>query len=418
MNKVLKYLFLLFLLVFPFGQLLRIDLTSIIPGVKIQPIDLSAFLLVVFWVCKKITKKEKFVFLPFSRELIVFGFIAFLSLIFQVGRLKSEEFLGSFFYFLRLANFIAFFFATTEILEKENLNIFLYLIVEGVAIALFSLLQYLFLPDTRFLFYLGWDEHYFRAIGSFLDPGFTGLLLVLAFLIWVIGLNTHKGKKKYLYWLAGFILLLAIGLTFSRLAYISLLAGLASMFLVDKKRRLYLLTGLILLMIIFFLPKPGGEGVNLFRRSSFIARSGAYQQSFSIIKDHFFTGVGYNAYRYSQRDYGFIPEENWQTTNAGAGTDNSFLFVLATTGIFGLLAYLFFWLKCLCLGFRNSTKNKSSLILFANMISLSVSAFVINSFFYPWIMGWMAILLAKFIVDNEGSTEVRSCFVPDPDKQS
>lgn len=417
MNRVLKYLFLLFLLVFPFGQLLRIDLTNFIPGVRVQSIDLAAFLLVIFWVGKKIKKKEKIIFPPLSKELLVFGFIAFLSLLIQVGRLKGEEFLGSFFYFLRLVNFIVFFIATTEVLKKEKLPIFSYLIAEGVVIALFSLLQYLFLPDTRFLFYIGWDEHYFRAIGSFFDPGFTGLLLVLAFIVWLACLNSYKDKKKYLYWLAGFILLLAIGLSFSRLAYVSLLAGLASMFLVDKKRRLYLFAGVVLLVIVFFLPKPGGEGVNLFRLSSFVARADAYKQSFKIAADHFWTGVGFNAFRYAQRDYGFISEKNWGTTNAGAGTDNSFLFVLATTGIFGLLTYLYFWLKCLYMSFKNSTKNKSSLILFASMISLSVSALVINSLFYPWIMGWLMTLLAKFTVDNEVSTEVQSCFAPGPDKQ-
>lgn len=416
MNKVLKYLFFLFLLVFPFGQLLRIDLTRFISGVRIQSIDIAAFLLSFFWIVKKIVKKEKFTFPLFSRELFVFSAIALLSLLLEIGELSPVDFLGSFLYFLRLVNFVVFFLATTEVLKKEKLPIFSYLILEGVAIALFSFLQYLFLPDTRLLFYLGWDEHYFRAIGSFLDPGFTGLLLVLAFLVWIISLNTHLKDKKY--WLIGFLFLLTIGLTFSRISYLSLLAGLSFVFFVDRKKRLYLFAGLALLLVVFFIPKPGGEGVNLYRLSSFIAREDAYKQSFKIAADHFWTGVGYNAFRYAQRDYGFISEKNWGTTNAGGGTDNSFLFVLATTGIFGLLTYLYFWLRCLFWSFKMSLKTESSLILFVSLISLTVGALVINCLFYPWIMGWLMILLSKFIVDNEESTQARSYFGPGQGKQS
>ncbi|NCN59385.1 O-antigen ligase family protein [Candidatus Microgenomates bacterium] len=410
MNRVQKSLFFLILIVFPFGQLLRLDLTNFIAGLKVQAIDLSVFSFVFFWFLKKIIQKEKFKSPPLFCELAFFGLIAGLSLVFQVWRLKPVELLGASFYLLRLLNFIAFFWAAVEILSKENLPIFEYLVGEGVVIAFLSLLQYMILPDTRFLFNSGWDKHYFRAIGTFLDPGFTGLLMVLAFIIWVVEFSKSNKAKNFLFGLTGFILLLAIGLTFSRLAYFSLFVGLGSMSLLKKEKRLYLVTGLILLIIIFFLPKPGGEGVNLFRKSSFTARSDTYKQSLRVINDHFLFGVGYNAYRYAQRDYGFIPPQDWQSTNAGAGTDNSFLFVLATTGVFGLLSFFYFWSKSLYLSFLFSRKNWSSLVLFASLTVLSISALAINCLFYPWVLCWLAILLAKFIVDNLSATQARSCF--------
>ncbi|MDZ7586275.1 MAG: hypothetical protein U0946_00850, partial [Patescibacteria group bacterium] len=37
--------------------------------------------------------------------------------------------------------------------------------------------QYLFLPDTRFLLKFGWDEHYYRMIGTVLDPNYLGIML-------------------------------------------------------------------------------------------------------------------------------------------------------------------------------------------------------------------------------------------------
>ena len=38
-------------------------------------------------------------------------------------------------------------------------------------------IQYLFLPDTRFLLRYGWDEHYYRMIGTVLDPNYLGVML-------------------------------------------------------------------------------------------------------------------------------------------------------------------------------------------------------------------------------------------------
>ena len=417
MNRIQKFLFFLILIVFPFGQLLRLDLTNFIVGLKVQAIDITVFVFVFFWFLKKIIQKEKFKAPPLFCELAFFGLIAGLSLVFQVWRLKPIELLGASFYLLRLLNFIAFFWAAVEILSKENLSIFEYLVGEGIIIAFFSLFQYIILPDTRFLFNLGWDKHYFRAIGTFLDPAFTGLLMVLAFIIWTVEFSKSNKAKNFLFGLTGFILLLAIGLTFSRLAYFSLFVGLSTMSLLKKERRLYVVAGLALLVIIFFLPKPGGEGVNLFRKSSLIARSAAYKQSFGIINNHFLFGVGYNAYRYTQRDYGFILPQDWQSTNAGAGTDNSFLFILATTGVFGLISFLYFWLKSLYLGFLFSRKSQSSLILFTSLSVLSIGALAINCLFYPWVLCWLAILLAKFTVDNLSATQARSCFRLGRDKR-
>src|SRR3989338_6680935 len=37
--------------------------------------------------------------------------------------------------------------------------------------------QYIFLPDTRFLLSYGWDEHYWRLIGTVLDPNYMGVMM-------------------------------------------------------------------------------------------------------------------------------------------------------------------------------------------------------------------------------------------------
>lgn len=399
MNKILKYLFFLILIVFPLGQLFRLNLSNFIPGLRIHLFDATIFVFTFVWLLKKIFKKERISLPILSKELFIFSAVATISLFLQIFKLKIDEFFGSFFYLLRFLNTIAFLFAVTEVLKKENLPVFDYLLGEGIFIAFFSLLQYIVLPDTRFLLNFGWDEHYFRAIGTFLDPSFAGLLLVLSFFVWVTGFAIES-RKNIIFWVTGLILLLAIGLTFSRVAYLSLITGLGAIFLPRKNFRVFAFFCSIIIIIILLIPKPGGEGVDLLRVSSFIARSDNYKYSLAIIKDNFWTGVGFNAFRFSQKKYGFISLSDWKDTNAGAGADNSFLFVLATTGIFGLVAFLNFWIKAVYKSNTLAKSSKSSLILFSSLIAMSPAALVVNCLFYQWISIWLMILLARFTVDN------------------
>jgi len=399
-DKITKYLFFLILLIFPLGQLLRLDLTSFSAGLKVQAIDILVFCYVLFWLGRNLFEKAKVRLPPFFKQLLAFILIAFLSLLWQIRSLTPWEFLTALFYWLRLFNFVLFFWATVDLLKKEELPIFDYLLADGIVIAFFALLQYLVLPDTRFLFNFGWDKHYFRAIGTFLDPGFTGLLLVLTFIIWLVYWSEKSVKKNFFFFTAGFILILAIGLTFSRISYLSLFFILGLMLLMGKKWRFFLYLGVMFLLLVFLLPKPGGEGVNLWRTSSLLARLDSYKQTFIIIKDHPLLGVGYDAFRYAQRNYGFLSEENWQSTNAGAGTDNSFLLVFATTGIFGLMFFLNFWVKAIFLSFTYWRKSQSALVFFLSWVVLSLSAFSMNSLFYAWVLCWLMIVMAKFTVDN------------------
>ncbi|MGB9598648.1 MAG: hypothetical protein ACPLZH_02275, partial [Minisyncoccales bacterium] len=188
-DKIAKYLFFLILLVFPLGQLLRLDLTGLFAGLRLQAIDVLVFCYVIFWLGKRFFEKTRTKPPPFFKSLTVFLVISFLSLLLNIRTLKPLEFLTAFFYWFRLVDFVLFFWATVDLFKTEKLPVFDYLLAEGIIIGFFSLLQYLVLPDMRFLFNFGWDKHYFRAIGTFLDPGFTGLLLALAFAIWLADLD-------------------------------------------------------------------------------------------------------------------------------------------------------------------------------------------------------------------------------------
>lgn len=417
MKNLPKIIFFLILAVFPFGQLCRLQLPGYLPGVRLHLIDVVVLIFVTTWFLEKIKNKEKFVPPAFFREMVFFGFFALISLLLQFGNFKPVELFSSSLYLLRLWNYFFFYWASFDFLRKYQLKLSKYLIWEGLVIAFFALIQYLFIPDSRFLYYLGWDEHYFRAIGTFLDPAFTALIINLSLISLLVDFLRQKKTNWYLLFLKGFFLITVIGLSFSRASYLSLAISLAVIFLFKKKALLFFVSLFVFVSIILLLPKPGGEGVNLLRVSSIFAKTDNFRQTIHIFKDHPFFGVGFNTFRFVQRDYGFISPKNWQDTNSGGGGDNSFLFVLATTGIFGFLVFLNFWLKIILKSFGSLAINKSALFLFSSTLAITISAFFVNSIFYPWIMIWLMMILAEFTAENEQSILSRSYFGRDQSKQ-
>ena len=173
-----------------------------------------------------------------------------------------------------------------------------------------------------------------------------GILLILVFLLVVLLISCFKKSWKFLV-----IILALMGVTY------------------------------------FLLPRPVGEGGKIERTYTIEARLINYQQVLTIAKEHPLFGIGFNTYRYVQRDYGFLETEEWQVSQSGAGADNSWLFVLATTGAFGFLSYLWFWGRAL-------KEAKKKTIILISLLALIIHAFFLNSLFYPQIIAWFWILLA------------------------
>lgn len=396
-NLILKIVFISALIVFPFGQLFRIQLPNF-PEIKLQPLDFLCFTFVFISFVKKLLLKEKFTPQLFSKPMVVFGELLILSLLVNAFRLPAKEILVAFLYLIRILFYFCFYYFLVDYLKEKKLPVLNYLILVGFVIAVLSLVQYIFLPNTVFLKYLGWDDHLFRAIGSFLDPSFTGILLVLGLIIWLTEILSQK--KNFIYWLSGIAMISSLTLSFSRIAYLSLIASSIIIFLFKKKFKFLLFFLILFAALIILAPKPVGEGVNLSRSFSFFAKTDNYKQVITIIKDNVFFGVGFNAYRFTQLKYRFLPSASWELSNSGAGADNSFLFVFATTGIFGFLAFLFLWGKILWQSFRLSVKSNNALILFSSAFALVIASFSINALFYPWILFWLMVLLANFTVEN------------------
>jgi O-antigen ligase len=262
-----------------------------------------------------------------------------------------------------------------------------------------GLIQFSFYQSLRNLYYLGWDEHLYRLFASFLDPNFAGAFLVMSFMfVFHFLLETYNKKKyKFLTFLSviAAVNFIEIYLTFSRSALIMLVLCLTTYLVLVGKKRIIFVFAILLILLAIFSPKSfQTEGTNLFRVFSSEQRIESAKAAIKIIQENPIIGVGFNAYRYVMFDYGIVSDAKWETTHSGAGTDNSFLFVLATTGVIGLAAYLFLIYKAYFLAKLKLKKNRFGVVLIAVLAGLIIDSFFVNSLFYVYIMEFLWIYLA------------------------
>lgn len=380
MEKIIKFFLAVYFILFPFGQLTRIppEIFNLPPEVNFYLTDLVLALLLGTWLAGRffLTKKP-YQPPPLAKPIGLFALLAVSSLVLNAGRLAGNEIFVSGLYLVRWLLFAGLYFAIGDLKWKA----LPFLIFGGGTMAVFGLIQYFLWPDIRPLQIYGWDPHYYRVVGTLLDPGFTGIILGLTLILLVI----HFKAKKILFYVLFSIVYAALALTYSRSSYLAYLTGMSVIAFLKRSPRFLLAVIMAGILTLAILPKnSGGEGVNLQRQSTIDARLTNWRQSIKIIAAYPLAGVGFNAYRYIQRDYGFLGAD-WQTTHAGSGADASLLFVWATTGVLGLFAYLGLWVKAI---------NAKNLILVSSIMALFVHAFFLNSLFYPWVMGWLWTLLA------------------------
>lgn len=397
MKKMLKFLFGLYLFAYPFGQLNRFSFSFPAPEVNFYLTDLLAGILIFVWWLKKLKNKEKIKKTTLEKPFFLFTLLAFVSLLGSLSLFSFKEVLVGGLYWLRWVIYGGFFFFWVS--EKKKIDphkkFLKIMLILGVMIGIFGLIQFLFWPDLKPLSVYGWDPHYFRVVGSFLDPGFTGLILALSLLLffdlyWPL---ISKGKLRLKHFFLFGLIYLPLILTYSRSAYLALLTGTAIFTGKKKAIRFGLVIFLLFLSTILVVSKPVGEGGRLLRTYSLITRVISWQEAVEIGLKRPFLGIGFNTYRYAKRDYSFLHDENWQLTHAGGGADSSFFLVFATTGIFGALAFYFLGAKLALSAQKNS-------LALATLGAVFAHGWFLNSFFYPWIMSWLWLILAQRFKGN------------------
>ena len=393
--KIVKFFFFCFLVIFPFGQLGRISLSTLgLPEVRLHLLDLSLLCLISSWLIAKLVQKKKILLGPLFQPVLIFLFIASLSLLLNSNQFSDIEFIVASLYLFRWALYFGLYVVAFDFKKelKEFSTTFLSKVFVGwgVFTALFGFVQLFLWPNLKMLEVWSWDPHNFRLVSTFLDPGFTGIILVLTLLMLVGKRNLFLKNNDKFGWLLLAVTYLGLALTYSRSSYLAFLAGTFALAWMKNSFKIFIIAFLAIMATVLVLPRPSGEGGKITRWYSVSARIENWENSLVIAADHPLLGVGFNTYRYVQRDYGFLSESDWRLNHAGAGADSSLLFVLATTGTLGFLSYLRIGAKAI--GPLKNTRKKGRLLI-PCLLAVFCHSFFLNSFFYPWVMTWLWLLL-------------------------
>lgn len=227
-----------------------------------------------------------------------------------------------------------------------------------------SVIQYWLFPNLRIFFYDGWDPHHFRMVGLYFDPPITAAIYGLS-LLWLLCDKKIQQHSVWLRYGVSMLLVVCLFLSYSRGAYIAALATLF-FFLTKTKYAKYFIAIVIMFMgVLFLLPRPSGESVNLLRTSTIGTRYADYGEGIQIWQKNPILGIGYNHIRFEKEQKNTLLESY---SHSGASFHSSFLIILVTSGIVGLVLFagvlwqvgktsFFAQLACLYVGVLSLTDN-------------------------------------------------------------
>lgn len=361
-EKIIDYLFFAYLVLFPLGQIFR--------GFYITDILIVIIAAYTFF-------NDRNIFEPKSK-FVTFLMIGIFSLCLSLSFFNFQETFLGIGYFLRLTSYsLLYFFVRNRYRSKHKVELLLKsLIAITLLVSVFGFIQYFFIPDLRALKILGWDDHYFRLVSTFLDPTFTGIVILIGL---VVSVHLYLTKKKTYYFLIAILDLLAILLTYSRSTFLALGISFVWFFFATKKK-IVLLFPILMLLFIPLLPRPASEGAQLERTYSIFQKLNNYKESLTLIAKSPIYGFGFN--NVCQAKIKYLGEVNKNSHSCG-GLDNSILMIVSTTGILGLIFFL-----------HLVTQIRLKSLFGIIFVGTFVHSMFANSLFYPFVMGLLAILLA------------------------
>ena len=379
LDKLSKYLLILFILSLVPAAVFRIPVFNL--SGFIYPSDLIAGLLFLPNVIYFIKLRNYFLKIKLVKYLLLLYAVFILSLLFSPLNLSAVERTTAIMYVLRFIAYSSVLFTVYKLYAKKIISLKLlektFLISTGIVV-IFGWLEYFLYPDLRNLYYLGWDPHYKRIFSSFLDPNFLGLFLTLSLLMVLL-----SKISRYKKWILGAIFFLTLMFTYSRGIYLALVISLLFYLIKSHKFRYILIFILLIIISTVLLPRPSGAGVRLERLFSITERLENWKFGWKVFDDHPILGVGFNTMRYAKISY-FYPQDNLLVSHSGAGLDNSFLLVAATSGIIGLTVFILLLFQIY---------SHVSILTKVSLIAIVIHSFFVNSFFYPWVMVWLWILI-------------------------
>ena len=349
-QKITRWLLFSLILTLGFGQLLRFNWYGV-------PLYLHDILVLAILVLHG--RSLKVVQVPLGLKIFLAGLaLGWLSALLHY---PLTQLLVPSLYTLRLLSYLTLYFSLRTQHVKLPQRIFL---LSGLTTLIIGLLQYFYLPDMRVFQYLGWDDHLNRLTLPHFDPTFTASMLSLAVL-----------STPFTLYLAPFIL--GILLTYSRSVWLSLVL---TAFITLKSKKILLISGTLLLLYVFALPQKFGEGTNLLRSYSISSRLQADLSSVRQYQWGMLIGRGLNTLP--------LNDAGSRYPDHATGPNNSYLYLLLTTGILGLVGWGVF-----CKNLYLGSTHKPMLIFFF------LASLFNNVMFYPFALLWVLLIESQSSFD-------------------
>jgi O-antigen ligase len=404
--KFVRFLTVLLLLTACLGQLNRIFVGDF-DNVVLYANDFIAAMAAAFYIGHALIVRRSFIIpLPMA-WLGGWLLVGLLGLVVALPNLSGQEALVSFFYLLRFITYAALFFVAHDAIvfvhsQQEKTKSAWYwtwiLVLSSFLMAVGGFIQLYVLPDLTALAKYGWDPHIGRLVTAMLDPNYAGTYLSLGVAV-CLGVLLHvKMRAIYETALLGCLLtlVLAILLTYSRSGYLML--GIVLLVISSLRSRWLLVAGAVVAIVVTLsVPRIQTrlEGA-INPDASASLRIVSWQNSWRIAQDNLLLGVGFNSYRYAQDRYGIVTLD--QSGNAGAGADSSWIFIVATTGVIGMLFYVamyasFLWEAWkLYVGQSEPLARGLALGFFSSLIGLAAASMFNNALFFSWILEYWWVM--------------------------
>lgn len=325
------------------GNLGRIPGGSL--GGRSAPIVLGDLLLLPLWltlITVLVRRLRPWPLDGVTKWVLAFVLVAVLSLV-NASALWGLGVTGTFgpaAFLVRWVLYAGWFWLVTVCLNADDAHASVAVIERGLlAIAAFGIIQSAFLPGFAQMVTWGggnlrWDEQGNRLVSTLLDPNFAGILIVIALLLELARdaeqMPTRLGRLL--------VLGVAVLLTLSRSSILAFLVGVTALLVVRGVRRklvgLLLAGGVALVPFLALLLSFAASFHKLGIDGSATQRLIPWTRSLTMIADHPWLGVGFNAVPAAQAAYG------WKAIGgADVSLDGGLLFVATMTGIPGVVLY-------------------------------------------------------------------------------
>ncbi len=373
------------------GQIVRFELSG---SAAVLPSDGVMMVLTMVWLGKMLVGRKKFAFDMTMVALVLFWLVSLAINLCLVGKYDPVWQKTIWLYWFRLVIYSMCLPIVKSVTGwfGEGKRFFKWFIWLGLAFVVLGFIQLVVLPDISFLTKFGWDPHQGRLLSTFLDPNFAGAFLVMCFaLSFSQYFKNRVWNQEKVWWLAISTLFLGGAvLTLSRSALVALVVvfgWLAWWWDV----RLILFGGFATITLLVNDQRMWERVLGIFKiDETAMLRIQSWKDSWQIIADNFWWGIGYNAMSFEQVRRGIIVDMN---VHSAGGSDSSYLTVWTTLGLVGLACWLLIFVFFLAQMIARYIKEKKDMeykylvlgVVLA-VVGVMIHANFTNSMFYVHIM--------------------------------